>query len=161
MLTLRPAGADDAEDVGRIYIDSWNDGFGHLLGYRDHDPERTERWRHDLVGTDLMDDAVRWTVAEVDGEIAGFVGVGASRDPIDERIGELHAIAVNPGHWRRGVGSALMSRATEQLAADWDRAILWTPANYDRGHGFYRFMGWQPVGWSRALGSEVAFARMV
>lgn len=152
MFDLRPAVADDADDVSRIYIDSWNDGFGHLLGHRAHEPDRTERWRTDLVADD-----VAWTVVTDDRALVGFVGVGPSRDPIDSQLGELQTIAVDTEHWRRGVGRLLMSAALSQLSARWRRAILWTPANYDRGHDFYRAMGWQSTGADRYDSTEVSF----
>jgi GNAT superfamily N-acetyltransferase len=33
-LRIRPAEPEDAADVARIYIDSWNAGFGHLMEVR-------------------------------------------------------------------------------------------------------------------------------
>lgn len=151
MIRLRPATPADADDVARIYIDSWNAGFGHLLGHREHDADRIERWREDLAGP------VSWTVATLDDRIVGFVGVGASRDPVDPTVGELHAIAVDPDHWRSRVGATLMAHALGALRASFASAVLWTPAGYDRGHGFYRAMGWTPTGDARRGGSEVSF----
>lgn len=154
MAALRPAVADDAAVVARIYVDSWNQGFGHLMGLRELTQVLVARWRDDLTGG-----TPEWTLAELDGEVVGFVGVGPSRDPIDPALGEVDTIAVVPAAWRRGVGRALMTHAVERLRVTWPRAILWTPANYDRGHAFYRAMGWQPLGRSRAAGAEVAFGR--
>lgn len=153
-VALRAASADDAAMVSHIYIESWNEGFGHLLGTRERTSAHTERWRRDLESAD-----VEWTVASIDGRVVGFMGVGASRDPIAPDLGELHAIAVDPPHWRMGVGTALMERALAQLGHSWQRAILWTPAGYERGHAFYRATGWRPLGWARADGAEVAFHR--
>jgi ribosomal protein S18 acetylase RimI-like enzyme len=146
--------ADDAPIVARIYIDSWNQGFGHLMGRRELTQERVARWRADLTGR-----TAGWTLAELDGEVVGFVGVGPSRDPIDPTLGEVDTIAVAPACWRRGVGRALMAHAVERLRLTWPSAILWTPANYDRGHAFYRATGWYPLDRSRAAGTEVAFGR--
>jgi ribosomal protein S18 acetylase RimI-like enzyme len=151
---LRPAVADDAPGVARIYVDSWNRGFGHLMGVRELTEETVARWRADLSGR-----TTEWTLAELDGEMVGFVGTGPSRDPIDPTVGEVDTIAVAPTHWRRGVGRALMTHAVERLQVTWPRAILWTPAKYDRGHAFYRAMDWHPLGRDRAGGTEVAFGR--
>ena len=60
-------------------------------------------------------------------------------------LGELDTIAVDPSCWRQGVGRVLMVRGLVQLGARWDRAILWTPANYPRGNGFFKAMGWQQL----------------
>ncbi len=153
MLTLRPVAADDTDDVARIYIDSWNDGYGHLLGVREHTTERRDRW-----AVDLQDANVTWTVAELDGTIAGFCGIGASRDPVEAGLGELQTIAVDSPFWRRGVGSALMEVALGQLRREFDSAVLWTPSGYDRGHAFYRATGWTALGWLRDEGRQTAFA---
>ena len=99
----------------RIYIDSWNAGFGALLSQADRTvtPALIERWRHDLA----QPVPHRWWVAERMGSIAGFVGIGPSRDPVDARLGELDTIAVDPSHWRTGIGKELMSVALRYLVA--------------------------------------------
>lgn len=138
----------------KIYIDSWNQGFGHLMGLRELTAERVDRMRADVAHPDAD-----WTVAELGGVIVGFVRVGHSRDPIDDELGEVDTIAVDPLHWREGIGSALMTRALDHLRARWPQAIVWTPSNYVRGYSFYRATGWRPLNRSRADGLEVAFGR--
>lgn len=146
--------ADDADVVARIYVESWNAGFGHLLGSIELTPERLARWERDLAGT-----TTDWAVADVDGRVVGVVGVGPSRDPVDPLLGELDTIAVDPAHWRVGVGRCLMAHALGVLQKSWPRAILWTPANYERGHAFYEATGWVALGQSRRYGKEVAYGR--
>lgn len=152
---IRPASPADAAAVARIYIDSWNAGFGDLMGYRQLTAEREARWAQDLAGGGSQ----RWWVAEQDGRVVGFAGIGPSRDPVEAGLGELDTIAVDPDHWRSGVGRALMRHATAALAAEYDSAILWTVAGYERGHRFYAAMGWTPDGGVRADGTEVSFRR--
>jgi GNAT superfamily N-acetyltransferase len=153
VVVVREASVDDAPVVARIYVDSWNQGFGHLLGTRELTDEQLRRWR------DTLSTAGGWAVAEADGVVTGFVGVGPSRDPVDPTLGELHTIAVDPAHWRSGVGQALMDHAVDGLRRSWSRAILWTPASYEQGHAFYRATGWSPLGRSRSSGQHVAFGR--
>lgn len=152
MVKLREVSHADVDKIARVYTDSWNSGFGDLIGYRTNTPERLERWRQDLG-----DSTVEWTVAEIDGVIVGFSEVGPSRDPLNPAVGELQTIAVDPSYWRRGVGRVLMQRALDQLSMEYDSAILWTVAGYERGAAFYRAMGWAPLGWLRAEGTETAF----
>lgn len=152
-LGVRPATADDAPTLARIYVDSWNAGFGHLMGEPVLDDDRILRWRAELATA-----RTRWWVAEQDETVLGFVGIGPCRDPVEPGLGELDTIAVDPAHWRGGVGSALMRTALDALAeAGFTEALLWTPAGYDRGHGFYAAMGWSRDGGTRDDGRQVSF----
>ena len=90
------------------------------------------------------------------GSIAGFVGIGPSRDPVDARLGELDTIAVDPSHWRIGIGKALMSVASRYLiVAGYDEAIVWTVEGYERGIAFYEAMGWSRDGGVRDEGRQI------
>ena len=90
----------------------------------------------------------------------GFVGICPSRDPVDPRLGEVETIAVDPPHWRSGIGTALMSLALRHLASDgYDEAIVWTVAGYARGIAFYEAMGWRRDGGVRDKGRQTRFRR--
>ena len=157
-LTIRSATAADAETVTRIYVDSWNAGFGELLSRADRvtTPELIERWRNDLVQPVPQ----RWWVAEHMGLIAGFVGIGPSRDPVDPSLGELDPIAVDPPYWRAGIGKTLISLALRFLVTDGYReGILWTVEGYKRGIAFYEAMGWRRDGGVRDGGRQIRFRR--
>jgi ribosomal protein S18 acetylase RimI-like enzyme len=155
-LTVRPANADDAADVARIYVDSWNTGFGELMPHRNVTAELIGRWQQDLVKPAPH----RWWVAELEGVIVGFAGVGPSRDPIDPDLGELDTIAVDPGHWRNRIGRTLMAVALHHLAADGYReAVLWTLASYPRGQKFYQAMGWGLDSGVRDEGRQIRYRR--
>ena len=101
-VTLRPATPDDAAAVAAIWHLGWRDG--HLGNVPDalvrarteasFLPRAVER----LPGT---------TVAEVDGEVAGFVTV------IDDEVEQVY---VSADHRGRGVADALMAAAERQLA---------------------------------------------
>jgi len=153
-ILVRSATGDDAEDVARIYVDSWNSGFRGLMPYRSLTPDLIDRWREDL-NRPLPH---RWWVAERAGSIIGLVGIGPSRDPVDPTLGELDTIAVEPTHWRRGIGRTLMSTALCYLKADgYSAAILWTLANYELGQRFYEATGWCPDGGVRDEGRQVRY----
>ena len=156
--TIRPAAAADAEAVARLYIDSWNAGFGELLEQSDRivTSELVERWRGDLAKSAPK----QWWVAEHRGEIVGFAGIGPSRDPVDARLGELDTIAVDPSYWRMGIGKALASHAFRHLVEDgYDEAIVWTVEGYERGTAFYEAMGWKRDGGVRDNGRQVRLRR--
>ena len=153
-LVVRPGTAADADCVAAIYVESWNAGFGDLMGVREVDTGLVARWRRDLGAGPQ-----RWWVAERDARVVGFAGVGPSRDPVDARLGELDTIAVTPDEWRSGVGRALMTVARRALDAEFAEAIVWTVAGYERGHRFYEATGWTADGGTRAEGREVSFRR--
>ena len=152
MLTIRSATRADAPRVVQIYVDSWNDGFGELMPSIEVSDARIGRWADTLADGN-------WWVAEVNDTIAGFVGIGPSRDPIDPDLGELDTIAVDPAYWRQGVGKALMQKALEALATTYPEAIVWTLANYPQGQTFYTSTGWTPDGGSRDNGRQVSYRR--
>ena len=90
----------------------------------------------------------------------GFIGIRPSRDPVDPLLGEVDTIAVDPPHWRTGIGKALMSRALRRLASDgYGEAIVWTVAGYARGIAFYEAMGWRRDGGVRDDGMQIRFRR--
>jgi ribosomal protein S18 acetylase RimI-like enzyme len=183
-IAIRTATAADAARVAQIYVDSWNAGFGDLMPPQVLEDDRIDRWAATLTTAASAASAAsadsqpaatsartrtgprvattprvaRWWVAARCGAIAGFVGIGPSRDPVDPELGELDTIAVDPAHWRSGVGTALMRTALGALDDDGYReAILWTLADYDRGQRFYLSTGWTPDGGTRDNGHQVSF----
>ncbi len=152
-VSIRPAFAADAPRVAQIYVESWNLGFGQLMPPLVFDDDRINRW-----AADLTTGRTKWWVAENDGSLAGFVGIGPSRDPVDPELGELDTIAVDPGHWRTGIGTTLMQTALKALIDDgFPQAILWTLARYDRGQRFYESTGWNPDGGTRDDGHQMSY----
>jgi lincosamide nucleotidyltransferase A/C/D/E len=153
-LKIRPAGPDDAEAIVRIYVDSWNAGFGPRMPAIEADAARISRWRKDLSDST----ATRWWLAERGGEIVGFVGIGPSRDPIDPDLGELDTIAVDPRAWRTGIGKALMAVALEGLRSEgYHSAVLWTLRDYPQAESFYVATGWRLNGATRREGQQVRY----
>ena len=155
---IRSAGTADSEAVTRIYIDSWNAGFGEFIDQPDRivTSELVERWRGNLAKSAPH----RWWVAEHAGKIVGFVGIGPSRNPVDPTLGELDSIAIDPSYWRRGIGKALASLAFRHLVADgYNEAIVWTVEGYEQGMAFYEAMGWKRDGGVRDNGRQVRLRR--
>ena len=157
-LTIRSATPADVDEVTRIYIDSWNAGYGELLSRADRTvtPDLVERWSRDLARPVPH----RWWVAERMGSIVGVVGIGPSRDPVDPHLGELDTIAVDQPHWRTGIGRALMSLTLQYLVSDgYNEAIVWTVEGYERGIAFYEATGWRRDGGVRDEGRLIRFRR--
>jgi ribosomal protein S18 acetylase RimI-like enzyme len=73
--------------------------------------------------------------------LASFrVPEGAPADTV-----KLFQFHVDPGHWRRGVGTALHAACVEEWQADGKRtAVLDVHVDNRRAQGFYRRQGWVP-----------------
>jgi GNAT superfamily N-acetyltransferase len=141
---IRPGTADDAPGVARVQVETWQAAYAHALPADqlralslEESAERHRRWPPHFV-------------AEREGEIAGFVSVGASRDPGTD--GELFAIYVHPTHWGTGVGRALIEAGEEELRRLGHlEAILWVLDDNPRARRFYELAGWSADGSARAI----------
>jgi GNAT superfamily N-acetyltransferase len=139
-------------------VETWQAAYAHALPTVQLEAlslaEAVERSRH-------------WPptfVAEVSGEIAGFVTVGESRDPGTD--GELFAIYVHPEHWGTGVGRALIDAGEGELRRlGHNEAVLWVLDDNPRARRFYELAGWSVDGAAREIQifgfdvSEVRYAK--
>lgn len=102
-------------------------------------------------------------VAEVDGEIVGFVSVGAARD--EDADGELYAIYVQPDRWGSGVGRSLIEAGEKRLRElGYREVLLWVLEDNPRARRFYEAAGWSTDGTTRPIeifGVEVPEIRYV
>jgi GNAT superfamily N-acetyltransferase len=105
-----------------------------------------ERW-HALH----EDPAVTMLLAEEDGELLGLTACGESRDPdAGDTVGEVRTIFVAAGGWGRGVGTALMEAALDDLRArGYAEATVWSFADNERANRFYEARGFARDGTER------------
>jgi ribosomal protein S18 acetylase RimI-like enzyme len=140
---IRPGQVDDAEAVARVHVETWQAAYAHALPHEDlqamSPADRVEQWRRRPP-----------IVAEVDGEVVGFVSVGASAS--DDAEGELYAIYVQPDHWGTGVGRALMQAGEAELVRlGYRNVVLWVLDDNPRARRFYELAGWTADGRSEDL----------
>jgi ribosomal protein S18 acetylase RimI-like enzyme len=152
---IRPGTIDDAEAVARVHVATWQAAYADVLpqtGLQAMSPQdRVGQWR-------------RWPPLVADGEIVGFVSVGASQN--DDAEGELYAIYVHPHRWGTGVGRALMvAGETELRRLGYRKVILWVLEDNPRARRFYELAGWAPDGIAQDIEmfgfrlSEVRYAK--
>jgi GNAT superfamily N-acetyltransferase len=86
---------------------------------------------------------VTMLLAEEGGELLGFTACGENRDAdAGPSVGEVRTLFVAAGGWRRGVGSALMAAALEDLRArGYSEATVWSFAANERANAFYESHG--------------------
>ena len=100
-------------------------------------------------------------------DLVGVATIGPERGG-DGTRGELWMINVDPGAWRRGVGSRLLAAATTRLGErGHDEAVVWVLEGNHRARRFYEGAGWRHDG-GRKLASfggrsvpEVRYTRQV
>jgi len=140
---IRPGTPEDAEAVARVNVETWQAAYAHALP------------RERLMNLSVQERVAFWRswpplVAEVDGEIVGYVAVGTSSE--GDGGGELFAIYVHPDHWRTGVGRRLIQAGEERLRTlGHAEAILWVLEDNPRARRFYEAAGWSTDGTTRPI----------
>jgi GNAT superfamily N-acetyltransferase len=155
-MNIRRATASDAPGLAKVRVDSWQiaykglvpDDFLQKITYQ----KREEAFRAAIEG---RGDEIY--LAEVDDQTAGFITIGACRDPeLDARsCGEIWAIYVSPTYWRRGIGKRLLQEAERiLLARGFGKLVLWVLEGNNTARSFYEACGFTPDGASKIIDLE-------
>lgn len=142
-LDLRPARPDDALDVARVHVRSWQAAYKGLLPDEYLDSLRADERasRYDFATTDPL--APHTIVADDGRTIVGFATIGVSPGESSRDVGELMALYVDPASWRTGVGRSLIACARAGLRRrGFDNALLWVLEGNERAQRFYERDGW-------------------
>ncbi len=157
-IQIREATIADATGIARIQVVTWQHAYRGQMpdDYLDgmSIAQRTQTWIALLSNSYPK----AHTLVALDGDqVAGFCSVGASpNEDADAQNGELFAIYVEPQAMGKGVGSALMAEAVNQLRAEgFTHATLWVLATNAPSIGFYEHQGWAADGATKtdALGA--------
>ncbi len=147
-MNIRRATADDADAIARLHIDSWRSAYRGLVPDAHLDGLDCER-RARRFRESLAENAEETYLAERDGEILGFLTLGACRDADVDRkaTGEIWGIYLAPEHWRKGIGTALCRYGERLLEARGYRVTtLWVFAGNPQARRFYEAMGFEADG---------------
>jgi len=134
--TIRRATLSDAPALGALHSSIWGELYPKSLspeviaqlnpGYMEH------LWTKFVT----RGDAYRQWLAEVDGQIVGFVGVGPGRDRDMADATELYFMYVAPEHRKRGIGTALLDATSP--------TYLWVWEEFKGTRKFYSAEGFVP-----------------
>lgn len=132
---IRSFAASDTDQLVALSLRAWEPVFESMqavLGSELFVALRGQDWREGQaadVKKTLSDEGARTWVAEVDGRARGFA-TAALRG---EDIGEVVMIAIDPGHQRQGLASALTETATSWFR-DRGAAVVMVETGGDPGH---------------------------
>ncbi len=148
-ITIREAKLTDAGRIAEIHIKTWQFAYKGLM------PDiflaglsveaRKTSWEKALSNPNPKE---RFFVAELDGKLVGFCGLGASRDnDAAEDTGELYAIYIDPDYMGIGAGSILMATGLAYLKeVGFNSATLWVLSTNTKTREFYEHKGWKADG---------------
>lgn len=143
---IRVALLSDVEAIARIHVSSWQQAYRELMpaeyltALETTIPQRELYWARSIEAGDR--DVF---VAERDGQVVGWISIGASRDDdaVLHTTGEVMALYVLAEHWQTGVGVALWRAGLQRLVEQGYRLLtLWVLARNERAVRFYRRAGW-------------------
>ncbi|MGO8939334.1 MAG: GNAT family N-acetyltransferase [Mycobacterium sp.] len=142
MAEVRAAVPEDAYDVARVQVRSWQWAYRGLIVQPYLDSLEPQTWAGRYT-FGRMGIGLPFTQVAVDGStICGLATTGLSRDEDLSNFGELMAIYVDPAHVGTGVGRLLIAAARERLRAVSTQAALWVLDGNVRARRFYERDGW-------------------
>jgi ribosomal protein S18 acetylase RimI-like enzyme len=150
---VREAGPDDADQVAQVQAQTWR---GAYLGMLPHEvllgfgeTQGSAFWRRVLESAGGGDAVL---VAELDGEVVGFVSSGPIRGRIPGYSGEFYALYVLPEAQGCGIGTALLAHAGRAFVRRrWVSAAVWVLEDNDLGRSFYEGLGGLSLGVAKTL----------
>jgi GNAT superfamily N-acetyltransferase len=149
-MLLRPAHPADALAVARVHVRSWQAAYKGLMpaGYLDQLRPEDRAARYDFATTDPS--KPHTIVAEDNSEILGFVTTGPTRSEDLPGYGELFALYIDPNHWNKKIGLALIEAGrARMLESGFRSACLWLLVGNVRAERFYLKDGWAADGVSK------------
>jgi|SRR5579872_797671 GNAT superfamily N-acetyltransferase len=146
-MELRRAEPPDAIAVARVHVRSWQAAYRKLMpdDYLDQLRPEDRAKKYDFGNLDPL---TPYTIVAIEsGRILGFATTAPTQvSPISD-CGELCALYVDPAHWGRGIGVALVSAARSRLFdLGFRNAILWVLEGNVRAGRFYEMDHWTPDG---------------
>lgn len=138
---LRPATIDDADQIARLHVMGWKQGYRSLLpdAYLDAIDEQAgiDRWRHGLANPSELQILV---ACGSDGRPVGFTSIGYCFDDDADGRWELWDLWVDAELRSQGIGAQLVAAALA-LAPPGVDVTVWVLAANTRAQRFYESTG--------------------
>jgi GNAT superfamily N-acetyltransferase len=143
-LLIREAVEADANAMGHLHVRAWQSAYRGVMPdeYLDslRPDDRIAMWQGRISRADLPP----LLVAVVADDVVGFAVFGDEQPAsASASCGELYAMNLDPTHWGKGIGRALLRRATDALiAGGYREAVLWVVPENERARALYESEGW-------------------
>ena len=137
MISIRAATQHDAIAISHVHVQSWRTTYAGIvpeeyLATLD-EAERALQWR------DWLTRDTRVYIADLDGEIVGFISGGAIREPVQTYDAELYAIYLLEQAQRQGIGTALLKELAKWLLGKgFTSMIVWVLEKNPSRHFYLR-----------------------
>jgi GNAT superfamily N-acetyltransferase len=158
-VSVRPATADDAAELGRIQVETWRTAYPDVVPSAVLDELST-----DVAGASWADAIARPPTPRHHVLVAleqqwrvGFAALGPAddleaADAEPDTTGQLAVLLVEPRWGRRGHGSRLLAASVDTARGDgMTRMVAWLPEQDEVTRDFLMSAGWAPDGLVRAL----------
>jgi ribosomal protein S18 acetylase RimI-like enzyme len=137
---LRPPVLDDAEAIGRVHVAVWREAYAGLIADAFLQSltvaGSVDLWREVLTDPTSRP-AQRLVGVGPDGQIAGMIAWGPSRDESPAVASELHAIDILAAHRGTGLADLMMLASIGETSPQ----MLWVLVDNRRAQAFYRRYG--------------------
>lgn len=140
---VRETVIDDAATIARVRAESWRATYRGIVPDAYLDGIDVDEWavRQRRAMEQQPADLVA-LVAEVRGDVVGWVVGGPNRDATYHYTGELYAIYLLPEYQRVGIGTQLTVAIAQWLASqEFDSMILWVLEANHPARRFYEAIG--------------------
>ena len=143
---VRHAIAADVPRIAEIQVLAWQSAYRGIVADSFLDGLKAED-SHKLWSSFAGRDEAPLFVFEHEAQVTGFCHVMPSRDADSNGVAEIVAIYIDPKHWRRGWGRALVAEAIAfACSRNFSGLTLWVLEKNMRGRAFYDRCGFQPDG---------------
>jgi L-amino acid N-acyltransferase YncA len=137
MVSVRAATEQNAGAISHVHVESWRTTYAGIV---------SDAY---LAGLDETKGAALWRewltrdiqvfVAEVNGEVVGFVSGGSMREPLQDYDAELFAIYLLKSAQRLRIGTALLKALAESLNAEGFKSMAaWVLEGNSSSHFYER-----------------------
>jgi GNAT superfamily N-acetyltransferase len=143
VISIRAATERDAAAISQVHVQSWRTTYAGIVpeAYLAtlNEAQRALQWQEWLTrGTEVY-------IADLDGEIVGFISGGAIREPIQTYDAELYAIYLLEQAQGLGTGKALLKRLSESLSSKGFTSMIVWVLEKNPARQFYERLGAQLV----------------